>query len=241
MLPLPELPQVHDRFLDLSRAAHEHFGESFGGRFLLRCGFDPDGIAAVVAASVAGAASLCVDADADRLRDGLRAGLIDFVVATLDEALRILKNEIRRARPVSVGLTADPEASIAEMIARGLQPDLLSAIPQPQAGAFLERGAVPMTSQPTPSESLALLAWTVTENPAQSMPRVAEISAAALDLGHSDTPARQRWLRQSPRALGRAFGPHQCLRMTIAESAAFAAQARGEIPAVTITRDGEPL
>ena len=75
--------------------------------FCCSSGWNADGIAAVIAASVAGAASLCVDADADGLRQGLRSGFIDFVVGNLDEALRILKNELRRGLPVSVGLAVN--------------------------------------------------------------------------------------------------------------------------------------
>jgi len=237
LMPLPQLTALHDQFLSLSRIGHEHFAELLGGKLLLRSGFGPEGIAVVIASSVAGAASLCVDADGESLREGLRSGLIDFVVANLDEALRILKNEIRRARPVSVGLTADPEPTIAEMIDRGLQPDLLSALPQHQAVILLERGALNLP--PRLSSDAALLTWTVAENPAQSLPRIAAIAAKSLDPAREDTPARRRWLEQSPRYLGRAFGPHQVLRMSESEIAAFLPRLHTEIPSAKITRRGD--
>jgi Urocanase Rossmann-like domain len=236
---LPELTAVHDRFLALSLVARERFGNTLGGKLLLRCGLDAEGIAAVVAASVAGAASLCVDADADRLREGLRAGLVDFVVGQLDEALRILKNEIRRALPVSVGLTADPASCIDAMIERGLQPDLLAAIPQRQASIFVERGACTLPEHAAPDPLTSILEWTASENPAQSLPRVARIAAESLDPARDDTPARRRWLEQSPRYLGRAFGSRQCLRMTEAEISAFLPRVRDAVPTAKITRDGE--
>jgi hypothetical protein len=236
-MPLSELTAVHDQFLSLSSIAREHFADALGGKLLLRSGFDPEGIAVIVASSVAGAASLCVAAEGESLREGLRAGLIDFVVANLDEALRILKNEIRRARPISVGLTTDPEPTIAEMIDRGLQPDLLSAVPNDRARIFVERGAIALPEH-TPSND-ELLTWTVAENPAQSLPRIARIAAESLDPVRSDTSARRRWLQQSPRYLGRAFGPHQVLRMTDPEIAAFLPRLHAEIPAAKITRHGD--
>src|ERR1700744_693179 len=98
---LPQLNAIHDQFLILSRIGQERFAGTFGGKLLLRGGLGPDGIAALVAASIGGAASLCVDEDPDRLREGLRSGFVDFVVANLDEALRILKTEIRLGRAVA--------------------------------------------------------------------------------------------------------------------------------------------
>ncbi len=238
MLSLPELTRVHDRFLTLSRIARECCNDSLGGKFLLRSSYDADGIASVVAASIAGAASLCVDDDADRLRDGLRAGLIDFVVANLDESLRILKNEIRRALPVSVGLTADPESSIAAMIQRGLQPDLLSGV---QAGNFVQHGALTVPDEASPDPETSLVEWTVAETPAQSMARIAQFAASALDPAGSDTAARRRWLQQAPRYLGRAFSARQCLRMTGAEVSSLLPLAKTEIPSVEITRNGQRI
>ena len=238
---LPELSTIHEQFLALSRIAREQFSDSLAGKLLLRSQLDAEGTAAVVAASIAGAASLCVDADADRLREGLRAGFVDFVIGALDEALRILKNEIRRARAVSVGLTTAPGPGIDAMIERGLQPDLLSAIPQHQADVFLERGAA---SPPLPSSSepgTSILEWLAVEEPARTMPRVAELASASLDPALADTPARLRWLAQSPRYLGRSFARQQCLRMTAGEIAVFTPQIHDAYSSVKITRDGEVL
>jgi hypothetical protein len=241
MLTLPELARVHDRYLSLSHVARQCFAGTLSGKLLLRSGFDADGIAVVVAASIAGAASLCVDADAEGLRQGLRSGLIDFVVANLDEALRILKNELRRGLPISVGLAVEPEDSMAAMTDRGLQPDLLSALPQRWDRIFLEGGAMSLL-EPTPGDgSTSILRWTIADDPARSMPRVARIASDCLDPTGVDTAARRRWLERSPRYLGRAFGPRQCLRMTEVEIAAFLSRARSELPSATITRDGQEL
>jgi len=235
---LPELPQIHERFLWLSRLARERFADSLGGKLLLRCGLDAEGIAAAIAASIAGAASLCVDADADRLRDGLRAGFVDFAVGNSDEALRILKNEIRRGRAIAVGLTADPHACMDAMMERGLQPDLLSAVPERAAGGFREHGAVAVPAQDFPDAGTSLVAWSMDDDPSRSMARIAPMAAASLDPARSDTPSRQRWLDRSPRYLGRAFATRQCLRMTEEEIAVFLPQARAAFPSAKIRRDG---
>jgi hypothetical protein len=238
---LPELSTIHDRFLSLSQTSRDPGRESLGATLVLRAQLDADGIAVLVAASVAGAASLCVDADADRLREGLRGGFVDFVVATLDEALRILKNEIRRARPISVGLTAAPEPCINAMIERGLQPDLLSAIPEHQANVFLQRGAISLPLQIPPDPESSLLGWSVVKDSAHAMRNIAELASASLDPQRADTAARRRWLAQSPRYLGRSFATRQCLRMTATEIADFLPHVRAEFPATKITRDGEAV
>jgi hypothetical protein len=235
---LPELADIHDQFLWLTGPPPGQFAGRLGGKLLLRLGFDPAGIAAVVAASTAGAASLCVEANGSRLREGLRAGLCDFVVTHLDEALRILKNEIRRARPISVGLTADPQSGLNAMIDRGLQPDLIAAVPDSEGRIFIERGAVPLPDVPSPDPATSLLEWVADVDPALLLPRVAALAAGCLDPQRPDTPARRRWLEQSPRYLGRAFGTRQCLRMTAPEIASFLPRATSQIPAVKITRDG---
>ena len=239
MLALPDLPRVHNRYLSLSRLAHRHFADSLGGKLLLRSAFDPDGIATLVAASIAGAASLCVEADADRLRNGLRSGLCDFVVGHLDEALRILKNELRRSLPVSVGLTTEAEPTIAAMIERGLQPDLISGLTEDQVRTFLERGSISLPDGYEPDPQTSLIEWTVAADPARSMPHIARIVSGSLDSERADTPARKRWLDRSPRYLGRAFGHRQCLRMTIGECAAIFPLVHSEIHSAAITRDGQ--
>jgi hypothetical protein len=235
---VPELFTIHEKFLLLSGIARERFDGTLAGKLLMREGFDANGVAALVAGSVAGAASLCVDEDGARLRAGLRAGFCDFVVGHLDEALRILKNEVRRALPVSVGLTAEPETCLRAMEERGVQPDLLS-----MAGAaaqlFVERGAVLLPELREHDGETSLLCWSVAAEAGRTMPQIARIAAEALDAGRADTPARRRWLETAPRYLGRAFAGRQCVCMTETEAAAFSERARADVPDVTIHDGGK--
>jgi hypothetical protein len=98
--------------------------EDWGGSLVLLCGSGCADTAAPAAVSVAGGTVLAIDSDAAAMKSAMRAGYLDFVVNTLDEALRTLKNEIRQKRPLSVGLIAGVEVTLAEMVERGLQPDL---------------------------------------------------------------------------------------------------------------------
>jgi len=99
--------------------------EEWGGQLVLSCGAGAAGSGISAAVSIAGGASLVVEADAAAVKAAMRRGEIDFVVNTLDEALRTLKNEVRQKRPLSVGLIADVDAAMAEMAERGVVADLV--------------------------------------------------------------------------------------------------------------------
>lgn len=244
MLILPELERIHEVYLSLNRVALEHFGRGLGGKLLFRSALDADGIAAVVAGSVAGAASLCADDEAARVSGALRNGLCDFVVSNLNEALRILKNELRRSRPVSVCLKADPRQCIEELVERGLQPDLISVGQSGgQNGALMlkERGAVPLLETDPAPAGTSLLVWSVAAEPARRLLRISRLAGEALDPARSDTAARRRWLEAAPRQLGRSFGNRQCLRMAEAEIPGFLQRLHSEALPVSVLRDGEAI
>src|SRR5271170_3793870 len=132
---IPDTAEVFDHFAALMSIVPEP-----GGQLVFFGEADSRGMAMAVAANIAGAASLGVDASAARIKVALRQGLCDFMVNSLDEAMRILKNQIRKKEPVAVVLMGDPERVAAEMLERGVQPDLL-ACGASQEQAFVERGA----------------------------------------------------------------------------------------------------
>ncbi|MGA7523985.1 MAG: hypothetical protein WBW84_16150 [Acidobacteriaceae bacterium] len=239
MLSPPALSAVYTRYETLTQIARDRFSGSLAGRLLLRSGLDTEGLANIAAAGIAGACSLCIEPEAENLREALRAGLCDFVVGPLDEALRILKNELRRGLPVSVGLTAEPAPILTEMIDRGLQPDLISLPPGEGCQIFVDRGAIALTDHDDSADAAtALIEWTLTTDAARSMPQVARIAAQSLEPARPDTALRQHWLESAPRHLGRAFATRHCLRMAATESAVFIAAARAQFPSIHLTRDG---
>lgn len=217
---LPAPGDIHDRYLALDSLARDRFQGSLAGKFLLCSPFDSAGIAVVLAAGLAGAASLCLAGDPEQLREALRHGLCDFVVADLGEALRILKNELRRRRAVSVGIASAPEDCLAELLDRGVQPDLISLESTRPSAVFLERGSIAVPA-PAPDPAASLIEWSAPSDSARTLAALAQIASDALDETRSDTPARRHWLAAAPRHLGRAFRSHPCVRMTPAEAARF--------------------
>src|SRR2546421_6844896 len=79
-----------------------------------------------LAATMTGAAFLGIDVDPERIKKRLKTGYCDFLVTTLDEALRILKNAIRKKENVSVGLVGNCADIIPELANRGVVPDILT-------------------------------------------------------------------------------------------------------------------
>lgn len=109
----------------VAAASCKYFNGSLVRKLVATAGLDGLGAAAPLAATMNGAAFLGVDQDADRIKRRVKAGFCDVMVNDLDEALRILKNAVRKGEPVSVGLAANPFDVISELASRGVVPDLL--------------------------------------------------------------------------------------------------------------------
>jgi len=79
-----------------------------------------------LAATLNGAAFLGIDVDPERIKRRVKTGYCDVMVNDLDEALRILKNAVRKREATSVGLVGNCADVIPELARRGVVPDLLT-------------------------------------------------------------------------------------------------------------------
>ena len=117
---------VQGTFETFSAAGEKHFGGDLAGKLIVSGGMGGMGGAQPLAATMAGAAFLGIDVDAERIKKRLKTGYCDFMVTTLDEALRILKNAVRKKENVSVGLVGNCADMIPELAERGVVPDILT-------------------------------------------------------------------------------------------------------------------
>src|SRR4051812_37194640 len=117
---------VQGTFETFAACADKHFGGMLEGKLVVSGGMGGMGGAQPMAATMAGAAFLGIDVDAERIKKRLKIGYCDFMVNSLDEALRILKNAVRKKEAVSVGLVGNCADVIPELAARGVVPDLLT-------------------------------------------------------------------------------------------------------------------
>jgi urocanate hydratase len=216
-----EVARVYDVFSVLVELAKARFSGELGGKLLLYGALDAAGATVALAGNIAGAATLGVDCDGERLKQGIRQAYCDFLVNNLDEALRILKNEIRKKQPVSVCLEADFAVILGEMVERGVQPDLLAfALPSSETNVLVERGAVRLGAfdlRGPVGEFGQEVTWSAASSPALWL---AKADALAADVLPPDDP-RRRWLRLAPRYLARSMTARRYLRMTSEEAERF--------------------
>jgi urocanate hydratase len=117
---------VEGTFETFAAAGEKHFGGDLTGKLIVSGGMGGMGGAQPLAATMAGAAFLGIDVDPARIKKRLKTGYCDFMVTTLDEALRILKNAVRKKENVSVGLVGNCADIIPELAERGVVPDILT-------------------------------------------------------------------------------------------------------------------
>jgi hypothetical protein len=189
-----------------------------GGTLLYAGELDAEASALMVAANIAGAASLAVSSDAVAAKQAVRDGVADFLVNSLDEALRILKNEIRKRQTVAVCVTLAQETGetdfAREMAERGVLPDLMRPI---------EVAALEMDE--------SLLAWRVAAAPALWLPKLDAIALECLEAeaGSARAGFARRWLRLAPRYLGRLGQGVRLLRCHRETAARFQQQVRERV------------
>jgi len=179
--------------------------EDWGGALVLCSGSGCAASGIPVAASVAGAATLAIDADAEAMKSALRRGELDFVVNTLDEALRTLKNQIRLKRPLSVGLIADVDTTRAELANRGVLAD-----------ATLD----PQRSEAASEDELFFAVSDTVE--------LQRLDAALLEVLPTDDVVRPRWIRRLPQYLREARSGGRWIWLSAEERSAV--EARGFSP-----------
>ncbi len=117
---------IQGTFETFAAAGEKSFGGELEGKLIVSGGMGGMGGAQPLAATMTGAAFLGIDVDPERIKKRLKTGYCDFMVTSLDEALRILKNAVRKKENVSVGLVGNCADIIPELAARGAVPDILT-------------------------------------------------------------------------------------------------------------------
>lgn len=191
-----EMEAVYCLYAALTGAMDPETG--LGGKLVYAGEPDEAGCRLLRAANIAGAASLAASADAPALRRAMHQGAIDFVVTSLDEALRILKNEIRKKQPVAVGISLATEIVVREMVERGVQPDLLAPdVPHAQVAEFFARGAHRIQPQPLAAGQH----FDFIPIPPEVKQPTGAFDARLLDCMAAGDHVNRRWIRLAPRYL----------------------------------------
>ena len=108
-------------------AGERHFGSvDLAGRTILTAGLGGMGGAQPLAATMAGAAILCVEVDPSRIERRLEAGYLDQESESLDDAVRLVREAAAAGEPLSVGLLGNAAEIVPELAARGEEFDLVT-------------------------------------------------------------------------------------------------------------------
>jgi urocanate hydratase len=117
------LQGTYETFAELAR---QHFGGDLYGRFLLTGGMGGMGGAQPLAATFAGAASITVEIDPKRIEKRIHDGYCDKLVDNLDEALRIIDENVAAKKAISLGLVGNTAEILPELLKRGRIPDVVT-------------------------------------------------------------------------------------------------------------------
>src|SRR3954451_4717333 len=108
-------------------AGETHFGTpDLKGRTILTAGLGGMGGAQPLAATMAGAAMLCVEVDRSRIRRRLESGYLDEWTESLDYALERVRLAAADGRPLSVALLGNAAEVVPELARRGARFDLVT-------------------------------------------------------------------------------------------------------------------
>lgn len=127
----PRQDAVYQKYRSLQTIGLQAIAEtrrdaSLVGAWLVSCGMGREGAELAMASTLAGTAFLGIDPDPQQLKSAQRHTACNFMVNSLDEALRVLKNSLRKRQPVSVGLLGNAAEVLPHLVERGVQPDFLS-------------------------------------------------------------------------------------------------------------------
>ncbi len=101
-------------------AGEQHFGSGdLAGRTILTAGLGGMGGAQPLAATLAGAAILCIEVDPERIRRRLETRYLDEASESLDDALERVRAASREGRALSVGLLGNAAEIVPELARRG--------------------------------------------------------------------------------------------------------------------------
>ncbi len=107
-------------------AGRQHYGGNLEGRWILTGGLGGMGGAQPLAAVMAGACCLAVECDETRVDFRLRTKYVDAKTHSLDEALRMISKWTKAGQAKSVALIANAADVFAEMVNRGITPDIVT-------------------------------------------------------------------------------------------------------------------
>jgi len=114
---------VQGTFETFAEMGRQHYGGDLKGKWILTAGLGGMGGAQPLAAVMAGAHCIAIEAQESRIEKRLETRYVDRRATSIDEALEIIRGA---SEPTSVGLLGNAAEILPEMLARGIRPDALT-------------------------------------------------------------------------------------------------------------------
>lgn len=117
---------VQGTYETFGAVAKQHFNGDASGKWVLTGGLGGMGGAQPLAATMAGFSMLACEVDESRIDFRLKTRYVDEKATDLDSALARLAQAKEDGKPVSIGLLANAADVYAELVARGITPDVVT-------------------------------------------------------------------------------------------------------------------
>jgi len=110
----------------LAAAADNYFGGTLKGRLVVSAGLGGMGGAQPLAVTMNDGVAVVIEVDRDRIRRRLETRYVDTSVDSLDEALKLAGEAVKKGEPLSIALLGNAAEVLPEMVRRGVVPDVLT-------------------------------------------------------------------------------------------------------------------
>ncbi len=110
----------------LAAVARKHFGGSLKGRLTLTAGLGGMGGAQPLAVTMNDGVAIVVEVDPRRIERRLDTKYVDVMTESLDEALRLAREAMKKEEPLSIALLGNAADVLPEFVRRGITPDILT-------------------------------------------------------------------------------------------------------------------
>lgn len=117
---------VQGTYETFAECARQHFGGSLKGTITLTAGLGGMGGAQPLAVTLNEGVCIAVEVDQHRIDRRLETKYLDTSTASLDEAIRLVKEAKQEGRPLSIGLLGNAAEILPQMIEMGFIPDVLT-------------------------------------------------------------------------------------------------------------------
>ncbi len=114
---------TYETFVEMGR---QHYGGSLEGKWILTAGLGGMGGAQPLAASLAGACSLNIECQQDRIDMRVRTRYVDEQASNIDDALARIARYTKAREAKSIALLGNAAEILPELVRRGVKPDAVT-------------------------------------------------------------------------------------------------------------------